>query len=74
MKQNNSRILDPVCYSPGFVTKYGEYAAIPYGEKYMILHEGKQVKICNTIETAEKYVNRQMKLLKKSQSGKLPIE
>jgi hypothetical protein len=43
----------------GFVVgKDMEYAAIPYGNQYLIVHNGKQLdKICRTESSARKYIS-----------------
>lgn len=47
---------------PGYVTRDGMWAAIPFGNRrYMILHNGRQVHISNTIETARNYINRELR-------------
>lgn len=53
------------------VGKNGEYAAIPYGKQYIIIHKGAQMeKICRTENSARKYIAD----LKKGNSvGKLPL-
>jgi hydrogenase maturation factor len=53
------------------VGKNGEYAAIPYGKQYIIIHKGSQMeKVCRTEGSARKYIDA----LKKGKSvGKLPL-
>jgi len=53
----------------GFIS--GEYAAIPYGKQYIIIHKGAQMeKVCRTEGSALKYIND----LKKGKSvGELPL-
>ena len=48
-----------------------EYAAIPYGNQYLIIHNGHQLeKLCRTESSARKYITDH----KKGKSlGKLPI-
>ena len=48
-----------------------EYAAIPYGKQYLILHKGQQLeKLCRTEVSARKYITD----LKKGKSvAQLPI-
>jgi hypothetical protein len=56
----------------GFIVgKNGEYAAIPYGKQYLIIHKGRQLeKLCRTEASARKYIADH----KKSASlGKLPM-
>jgi hypothetical protein len=55
----------------GFVVSGGLYAAIPYGNQYIIIHNGQQLdKLCRTESSARKYINDH----KKGKSlGKLPL-
>ena len=56
----------------GFLVNNGEYAAIPYGNQYLIIHNGQQLeKLCRTEGSAKKYIEEH----RKSKSvAKLPIE
>jgi hypothetical protein len=46
----------------GFLVNKGEYAAIPYGNQYLIIHNGQQLeKLCRTEGSARKYINQHMK-------------
>jgi hypothetical protein len=40
----------------GFVSSTGEWAAVPYGNSYMIIHKGQQSKIFKTLEDAKDYI------------------
>ena len=55
----------------GFTMFHDEYAAIPYGNQYLIIHNGHQLeKLCRTESSARKYITDH----KKGKSlGKLPI-
>jgi hypothetical protein len=55
----------------GFTMFHDEYAAIPYGNQYLIIHNGQQLeKLCRTESSARKYITDH----KKGKSlGKLPI-
>lgn len=55
----------------GFVSKNGEYAAIPFGEELMIIHKGQQVSVCKTEEDARKYITNHKK---GESSAKLPVD
>jgi hypothetical protein len=54
----------------GFIV--GEYAAVPYVNGYIIIHQGQQLeKLCRTEGSARKYIDA----LKKGKSvAQLPIE
>ena len=42
----------------GFLVNNGEYAAIPYGNGYLIIHNGQQLeRVCRTESSARKYIN-----------------
>jgi hypothetical protein len=45
----------------GYVTKDGMWAAIPFGKKFMIIHNGEQVHVAGTLATAKSYINKQIK-------------
>jgi hypothetical protein len=55
----------------GFTMFKDEYAAIPYGNQYLIIHNGQQLeKLCRTESSARKYITDH----KKGKSlGKLPM-
>lgn len=40
----------------GYVSSTGEWAAIPFGKKYMIIHNGQQGKVFNTLDEAKTYI------------------
>ena len=56
----------------GFTMFEDTYAAIPYGNQYLIIHNGQQLeKLCRTEASARKYITD----LKKGKSvAKLPID
>lgn len=65
----NYGILEPVPTEPaGYVTKDGMWAAVPFGNRFMIIHNGQQVQVTNTLETAKKNINAQIKASKKANS------
>lgn len=49
----NTSILDPDNGPTGFTTPDFQFAAIPFGNKYMIIAEGKQLEVVNTRKLAE---------------------
>jgi hypothetical protein len=56
----------------GFLVNNGEYAAIPYGNQYLIIHNGQQLeRVCRTESSARKYINEHKKSTSK---GKLPVD
>jgi hypothetical protein len=44
-----------------YVTPDCSWAAIPYGEKYIIIHNGQQVHLSNTLATAKNYIIKQLR-------------
>jgi len=48
----------------GYITPDRLWAAIPFGKKYMIIHNGSQISVHNTLETAKKIIQKQIKKTK----------
>ena len=69
MNVPNSTILDPVSYEPGFISKCGEWAAIPYGSRFMLIHKGQQVKVANTYQSAVNHIEKYLKEQRKNKSS-----
>lgn len=40
----------------GYVSSTGEWAAVPYGNQYMIIHNGRQDKVFKTLDEAKTYI------------------
>lgn len=57
----NRTLLDPVTYCPGYVTKDGKWAAVPFGSEFMILNEGNQLEVFPTIAAAKDFIASQTK-------------
>jgi hypothetical protein len=56
-------ILDTKPKNPlGYVTKDGLWAAVPYGKKFIIIHNGKQDVVCNTYKQSLDYIKKQSKI------------
>ena len=55
----------------GFIVDNGKYAVVPYCNQLMVLHNGKQLKVCLSEQSARKYIERHRK--GKSQA-KLPVD
>ena len=54
----------------GFLVSGGLYAAVPYGNQLMIIHNGQQLKVCRTESSARKFIDDH----KKGKSvAKLPV-
>lgn len=45
----------------GWVSKNREWAIIPYGKKFMSLNMGQQISVHLTMDTAKKFVQKEMK-------------
>jgi hypothetical protein len=55
----------------GFLVSGGLYAAVPYGNQLMIIHNGQQLKVCRTEASARKFIDDH----KKGKSvAKLPVD
>jgi len=58
----NEGILNPKPGDPnGYVTKDGMWAAVPWGKKFVILHNGQQIHTANNYKTAVSYIKKAMK-------------
>ena len=58
-KQENENELN------GYVTKCGTFAAVPYGNQYIIIHNGQQIKLSKTLTTAKSYISKELRKIKK---------
>lgn len=67
MNIENYTLLDPTPGDPnGYVTKDGMWAAVPWGKKFVIIHNGQQVHTANNYTTAKSYILKQTKVSKKA--------
>ena len=58
----NESLLNPKPGDPnGYVTKDGMWAAVPWGKKFVILHNGQQIHTANNYKTAVSYIKKAMK-------------
>ena len=58
----NESLLNPKPGDPnGYVTKDGMWAAVPWGKKFIILHNGQQIHTANNYKTAVSYIKKAMK-------------
>jgi hypothetical protein len=61
----NHGLLNPKPSEPsGYVTKDGMWAAVPFGKKFMIIHNGEQITVCQNLSSAKSYINKQIKVSK----------
>ena len=62
MNIQNEGILNPKPGDPnGYVTKDGMWAAVPFGKKFMIIHNGQQVHVANNYKSAKTYIQKSAK-------------
>jgi hypothetical protein len=70
MNIHNEGILNPTPGDPnGYVTKDGMWAAVPWGKKFVIIHNGQQVHTANNYSSARSYIQKQIKVAKKNASS-----
>jgi hypothetical protein len=63
-------ILDAKPGDPqGHVTKDGMWAAVPFGNKFMIIHNGQQGDVFKTLDAAKKYINKQSRMQKNKKAS-----
>ena len=69
MNIQNESLLNPKPGDPnGYVTKDGMWAAVPFGKKFVIIHNGHQVHTANNYSTAKSYILKQIKATKNKTS------
>ncbi len=62
MNIQNETILNSSPGDPnGYVTKDGMWAAVPWGKKFIILHNGQQVHTANNYKTAKSFIAKAVK-------------
>lgn len=67
---SNSSLLDSTPGDPlGYVSKDGVWAAVPFGNKFVIIHNGRQVHTSNNLKTAKSYISKNSKTTKKTSSS-----
>lgn len=70
MNVQNEGLLDPTPGDPnGYVTKDGMWAAVPFGKKFVIIHNGHQVHTSNNYKSARSYISKQIKVSKNKTSS-----
>lgn len=58
----NESLLNPKSGDPnGYVTKDGMWAAVPWGKKFIIIHNGQQVHTTNNYKSAKTYIQKSVK-------------
>ena len=62
MNIQNEGLLNPTPGDPnGYVTKDGMWAAVPWGKKFVILHNGQQIHTANNYRSALTYIKKAVK-------------
>jgi hypothetical protein len=75
MNISNYGILNPKPSEPaGYVTKDEMWAAVPFGKKFMIIHNGEQVHVAGTLAAAKSYIDKQLKISKTVKSSTSSLE
>jgi len=75
MNVPNYGLLNPKPSEPaGYVTKDEMWAAVPFGKKFMIIHNGEQVHVTGTLALAKSYINKQLKVSKTVKSSTSSLE
>lgn len=68
----NESILNPEPGDPnGYISKDMEWAAVPCGTKFIIVHKGQQVHTTNNYKTAKTYIEKQIKMSRKKTTSSL---
>ena len=71
----NYGLLNPKPSEPaGYVTKDEMWAAVPFGKKFMIIHNGEQIHVVGTLAVAKSYINKQLKASKAVKSSTSSLE
>ena len=66
----NTTLLDESVGDPsGYVSKDGVWVAVPWGKKYVIIHNGRQVHTSNNLRSAKSYISKSSKATKKTSSS-----
>ena len=71
----NYGLLNPKPSEPaGYVTKDEMWAAVPFGKKFMIIHNGEQIHVVGTLAVAKSYIDKQLKISKTVKSSTSSLE
>lgn len=72
MNIQNTQILNPIPGTPnGYVPKDKTWVAVPFGNQFIILHNGQQVHLARNYKEAKSYINKRIKAPKKKSLGTL---
>lgn len=71
----NPGLLNPEPTDPqGYVTKDGMWAAVPWGNKFVIIFNGEQVHTSNTLTTAKEYIQKKVKQTPRKKKASSSLE
>lgn len=71
----NSGLLNNVPADPdGYVTKDGKWAAVPWGNKFVIICNGEQVHTSNNLTTAKDYIQKKVKQTPRKRTASSSLE
>lgn len=45
----------------GYISPCEMYAAVPYGNQFIIIHNGFQIRLCRNLTTAKNFINQHKK-------------
>ena len=72
MNIQNEGILSPKPGNPnGYLSKDQLWAAVPWGKKFVIIHNGQQVHTTNDYKSAKSYIHKQIKITKNATTSSL---
>jgi hypothetical protein len=72
MNIQNFDILNPTPGTPnGYVSSDQMWAAVPFGDQYIVLHKASQVHLANNYQDAKAYILKRIKGTKKKSHGSL---
>ena len=58
----------------GYVTKDGKWAAVPWGNKFVIICNGEQVHTSNNLTTAKDYIQKKVKQTPRKRTASSSLE
>jgi hypothetical protein len=71
----NSGLLNNVPLDPeGYVTNDGKWAAVPWGNKFVIICNGEQVHTSNNLTTAKDYIQKKVKQTPRKRTASSSLE
>jgi hypothetical protein len=72
MNIQNADILNATPGTPnGYLSKDNAWAAVPFGDQFIILHKGKQTYLAKNYQEAKAYIDKKIKMTKKKSHGTL---